>query len=121
MDIKRANEIALAMETACKEAKFFKTTDVNVCKITSTKPSKKFVKKQEKKLNKPPTKSVGNCRHCGKRHKDECTFKNATCYKCKVKGHIATICRNPSTNYVEEFNEMHINTVSVCAVMEHKE
>ena len=47
------------------------------------------------------------CKHCGKTNheQEDCYYKNASCYRCKQKGHIASVCspgkqakssRNPS-------------------------
>lgn len=44
------------------------------------------------------------CIHCGgKKHKSsDCLYKNATCYRCKQIGHIATICKlKTNVNFVQ--------------------
>jgi hypothetical protein len=39
--------------------------------------------------------SFGQCKHCGANHEASgCRFQNATCYKCRKKGHIKPICRS---------------------------
>ena len=39
--------------------------------------------------------SFGQCKHCGANHEAlGCRFQNATCYKCRKKGHIKPICRS---------------------------
>ena len=57
-----------------------------------------------------PTRFVGRqkCLSCGgSRHRNDCKFRDAECHFCKLKGHIAKVCkkriasRKPTTNSLE--------------------
>ena len=86
LTLKKAMEIALAHETALKNAKAIQgangnpqvvnqVTDVKSTTATATKPA---------------------CYRCGKsNHKaQDCYYKEAVCSHCKKKGHLAKACRN---------------------------
>lgn len=134
LDFKKTCEIALAMENASKEARSLKGREDTVLKISNSKmkfknktpnDGGKFNRdKNSKSTGKFQGKSINNnfknCKHCGKKHRDECNLKNATCYKCKRQGHIASVCKTLAANFVDDtLDEMYINTVSVCAAIEH--
>lgn len=104
LDFGKTCEIALAMETASKEAKSFSVREDSVLKISNSSKTtmhkipdqnKNFQSKQSNRKTEGKFRisyNTRNCKHCGKKHRDECSFKNATCYKCKRKGHIASVC-----------------------------
>ncbi|UYV80232.1 K02A2.6-like, partial [Cordylochernes scorpioides] len=47
----------------------------------------------------------GKCKHCGKQHKELCRFKEAICFKCNKKGHIASICWSSRRNLRQHQNQ----------------
>jgi len=72
---------------------------------------KKIVKKSDDVRNRKATWTKGKggtdkgpprdkCKHCGyKNHASaECDFRDASCYACGERGHIASICRRPAQN-----------------------
>ena len=110
LSLKRAVEIATAMEAACKDAAELPCTasdSSNVNRI-GKKPTL-FNRKQRNDVTpKQQQKGKGStmrCKHCRKSNhqSDKCRLKNASCYNCKEKGHIKTVCPNPrNVNVVEE-------------------
>ncbi|KAL5487308.1 hypothetical protein EMCRGX_G019895 [Ephydatia muelleri] len=74
----RAAEIAQSREAAQLNVQQLKETSVAV-KTVSSRVDKQFRR----------------CPHCGKNNhsSEKCSFKSATCYKCRKPGHIASVCR----------------------------
>ena len=69
-------------------------------------PGKSGNKKPPSKENSKPTPSCGWCGH--ERHsRQACPAKDATCNKCKEKGHFQTVCRSSAlpTKKVWELEE----------------
>ena len=107
-----AQRMAVGDEAARKDVallnKARQTDSVNALKATkSTTPQaqpKKFNNGAKKSADKSDNQS-NRCKHCGRKNheSEDCKFKNATCYKCNVQGHIATVCRTKKSG---------VNTVS---------
>ena len=83
LTFKKAMEIAQAMEAA----------DKNVQEIQGCAAQGQYVHALRKGCDKPQY--AKECRHCGKRNHAEkdCRLKEAECFKCKKKGHIAAVCK----------------------------
>ncbi|CAF1460993.1 unnamed protein product [Adineta ricciae] len=62
--------------------------------------------------NKPT--SSGDCLSCGSadHHRSDCTFKNALCFKCHKRGHIAKVCRSKVDNTSYNVNTIVSSTFS---------
>ncbi|UYV73038.1 K02A2.6-like [Cordylochernes scorpioides] len=97
----RVVEIALSMEAAEKNTRIFHVNEPadSVDKIRAE------VSEQKRK-----------CIHCGRLHKDLCRFREATCFRCGKRGHLATICRSrgehTSERQVSRFgNQRKINLI----------
>ena len=88
LDFKRAYELAVAMESAEKDA-----TDLQrAVSVHYVQPDKR---------------SSTLCTRCGGNHSSAtCRFKEATCFSCSKKGHLARVCRQRNnslrTNYVDK-------------------
>ncbi|UYV82864.1 K02A2.6-like, partial [Cordylochernes scorpioides] len=80
----RVIEIALSMEAAEKNIKIFHFNEPadSVDKIRA-EVGDRYDREQRRK-----------CKHCGRLHKDLCRFREAACFRCGKRGHIATICRS---------------------------
>ena len=80
LTLERATEIALGIESAEKTVRDFKSSETVA------------VKKVEVKV--PPPRKSEKCQHCGRSNhlSKDCRLKNAVCYRCKKRGHIAAIC-----------------------------
>ena len=78
----RATEMAQNREAAQLNVLQLKETSEVAVKTVSSRVDKQFK----------------GCPHCGKiNHSSEkCSFKRATCYKCRKPGHIASVCRQKS-------------------------
>ena len=97
----RAFEIAIAMETAARDAIELQNKPVNA----STVPVNK-VKAQPSRSHSDS--SPNYCFRCGKLHNPQtCRFKNAVCHKCKKTGHIQVVCRSKSdkSTYIPQKKE----------------
>ena len=82
LTLKRTWEIILAMESADKYAEDLQQ-DVNIKSVNA-------IKTQPQK-----THSTSLCYRCGGKHQATgCPFKEAECYACRKKGHIAKVCRS---------------------------
>ena len=83
----RAKEIAVGMETAEKNSHLL---------ADPTKVASAATVNQLSNGNGPATKSQETkCSRCGGKHMaSACKFKDATCYECNKKGHIARECRS---------------------------
>ena len=84
LTFKKAMEIAQAMEAA----------DKNVQEIQGSAERDQHVHALWKGYDKPQ--HAKECRHCGKRNhmEKDCRLKEAECFKCKKKGHIAAVCKD---------------------------
>ncbi|UYV82259.1 K02A2.6-like [Cordylochernes scorpioides] len=80
----RVVEIALSMEAAEKNTRIFHVNEPvdSVDKIRA-EVRNRYDREQKRK-----------CIHCGRLHKDLCRFREATCFRCGKRGHLATICRS---------------------------
>ena len=76
-----AIQIAQSVKSAEKNVQGLKTQDTVQCI----------------KVTQPPPSQDTKCSNCGKNNNHlsrDCRLKNATCFKCQKKGHIATIGRS---------------------------
>ncbi|UYV72016.1 K02A2.6-like, partial [Cordylochernes scorpioides] len=102
----RVVEIALSMEAAEKNTRIFHVNESadSVDKIRA-EVRNRYDREQKRK-----------CIHCGRLHKDLCRFREATCFRCGKRGHLATICRSrgehTSERQVSRFlNQRKINQI----------
>lgn len=104
LDFAKAMKIAVAMETAAKNAKDLKlpasagANGVTVQKIqkqTGPLLPRKGRKPQKHATMKSAT-PAGKCYRCGRSNHaaTDCHFKDATCNHCGKKGHIAPVCKS---------------------------
>ncbi|XP_069140968.1 uncharacterized protein [Argopecten irradians] len=95
---KNALDIAIAMETASRDAVELQREKSGnmVNKINKVNPKKKMKKKTQQSGLKNEKKSQKPCFRCnGKNHSaEECFYKDYSCNACKEKGHIQRACRN---------------------------
>ena len=92
----RALEIARAMESASQQIQKLHEPSAAVNRVRQQQQKKKPPPKgnstasNEKKGSKEEPDA---CHSCGGKHiRKNCKFRDATCYKCHGKGHIATVC-----------------------------
>ncbi|UYV69483.1 K02A2.6-like, partial [Cordylochernes scorpioides] len=87
-------EIALSMEAAEKNTKLFHLEQGEDC-VDKLRMERKVESNFQN----------GKCKHCGKQHKELCRFKEAICFKCNKKGHIASICWSSRINLRQHQNQ----------------
>ncbi|UYV67442.1 hypothetical protein LAZ67_5000618 [Cordylochernes scorpioides] len=87
-------EIALSMEAAEKNTKLFHLEQGEDC-VDKLRMERKVESNFQN----------GKCKHCGKLHKEPCRFKEAICFKCNKKGHIASICWSSRRNLRQHQNQ----------------
>ncbi|UYV63361.1 K02A2.6-like, partial [Cordylochernes scorpioides] len=87
-------EIALSMEAAEKNTKLFHLEQGEDC-VDKLRMERKVESNFQN----------GKCKHCGKQHKQLCRFKEAICFKCNKKGHIASICWSSRRNLRQHQNQ----------------
>ncbi|UYV83182.1 hypothetical protein LAZ67_23000087 [Cordylochernes scorpioides] len=87
-------EIALSMEAAEKNTKLFHLEQGEDC-VDKLRMERKVESNFQN----------GKCKHCGKQHKELCRFKEAICFKCNKKGHIASICWSSRRNLRQHQNQ----------------
>ncbi|UYV61958.1 hypothetical protein LAZ67_1007166, partial [Cordylochernes scorpioides] len=87
-------EIALSMEAAEKNIKLFHLEQGEDC-VDKLRMERKVESNFQN----------GKCKHCGKPHKEPCRFKEAICFKCNKKGHIASICWSSRRNLRQHQNQ----------------
>ncbi|UYV78594.1 hypothetical protein LAZ67_16002094, partial [Cordylochernes scorpioides] len=80
----RVVEIALSMEAAEKNTRIFHVNE----------PADSVDKIRGEVRNRYDREQKRKCIHCGRLHKDLCRFREATCFRCGKRGHLATICRS---------------------------
>ena len=87
LSLRKATEIAVAMETADKDCKTIEETKKQEAVNALYKPSK------QNRAVKPTT---DPCYRCGRKgHQPQnCRFREAQCHNCGKTGHIAVACRN---------------------------
>ena len=90
LDLEKALAIAIAMETAAKDASELR---------------KESVENEMHKMSINNTKGQ-NCYRCGKSSHDanECWFKDKTCRKCHKQGHIERVCKSDKKHSQKEKN-----------------
>ncbi|UYV76723.1 K02A2.6-like, partial [Cordylochernes scorpioides] len=87
-------EIALSMEAAEKNTKLFHLEQGEDC-VDKLRMERKVESNFQN----------GKCKHCGKLHRELCRFKEAICFKCNKKGHIASICWSSRRNLRQHQNQ----------------
>ena len=93
-----AEEIALAMELASKHVVDIQSTDATPSKVNQ-------VNSAARNKGKNPA-STTECYRCGEKHKAfTCRFKDAQCFKCGKRGHLAKSCRSKSAGKINEGTE----------------
>ncbi|UYV70634.1 K02A2.6-like, partial [Cordylochernes scorpioides] len=102
----RVVEIALSMEAAEKNTRIFHVNE----------PADSVDKIRSEFRNRYDRVQKRKCIHCGRLHKDLCRFREATCFRCGKRGHLATICRSrgehTSERQVSRFlNQRKINQI----------
>ncbi|UYV60338.1 K02A2.6-like [Cordylochernes scorpioides] len=102
----RVVEIALSMEAAEKNTRIFHVNE----------PADSVDKIRAEVRNRYDREQKRKCIHCGRLHKDLCRFREATCFRCGKRGHLATICRSreehTSERQVSRFlNQRKINQI----------
>ena len=77
----RAVQIAVGMETAAKDA-------------SELRPPPPVVNRMQAQAQ--PRRSGSRCYRCGKGNHtpEECRFKDQTCHRCHIRGHIRAVCRS---------------------------
>ena len=79
----KAFELALASESADKNAKDKNAKDLQATKSPQTS------------LNRMQTRQAKPCYRCGGNHKaTDCSHKSSDCHKCGKKGHLARVCKS---------------------------
>ncbi|UYV77476.1 K02A2.6-like [Cordylochernes scorpioides] len=102
----RVVEIALSMEAAEKNTRIFHVNE----------PADSVDKIRAEVRNRYDRVQKRKCIHCGRLHKYLCRFREATCFRCGKRGHLATICRSrgehTSERQVSRFlNQRKINQI----------
>ena len=100
LDLKKALELALRMETAAK----------NVRELQGT--SRAAEPQLRKDVCKVQREAINNCYRCGKNHKPaQCPFRTTRCHNCGKVGHIRKFADNlrdhPCTSHARETTQSH--------------
>ena len=95
---KKAQEIAIAHETAVRDA-----GTVAVTRPTGTSEvhsvSHQHRHQTHRSKSRPSTPTVQPCAGCGGSHRrTDCRFRQATCRTCQKVGHISTVCRSKGSS-----------------------
>ncbi|ETW98899.1 MAG: hypothetical protein ETSY2_42010 [Candidatus Entotheonella gemina] len=109
LTFEKALEMALAAETAEKDARRLTDDATEREQVKDTLPSETRVNKVDgPKLNKSPQSQSGtrrDCHRCGGKHQpSRCAFKEYECHFCKKKGHLAKVCRKKAATKTEQAN-----------------
>ncbi|KAK2558990.1 hypothetical protein P5673_018618 [Acropora cervicornis] len=98
LTLKKAEEIALAMELASKHVVDIQSTDATPSKVNQ-------VNSAAGNKGKNPASST-ECYCCGEKHEAfTCRFKDAQCFKCGKRGHLAKSCRSKSAGRINKGTE----------------
>ena len=102
-DFQACIDVAVAAEAAAKESLVLSDSTPASVNVMGKQP--KFNKdryKSKQASNDSKTGSNYACYSCGGNHfRETCQFRNATCSKCKRKGHISTACKRKSVNLMD--------------------
>ncbi|XP_044184326.1 LOW QUALITY PROTEIN: uncharacterized protein K02A2.6-like [Acropora millepora] len=98
LTLKKAEEIALAMELASKHVVDIQSTDATPSKVNQ-------VNSAARNKGRNPASNT-ECYRCGEKHEAfTCRFKDAQCFKCGKRGHLAKSCRNKSSGKINKGTE----------------
>ena len=98
LTLKKAEEIALAMELASKHVVDIQSTDATPSKVNQ-------VNSAARNKGRNPASNT-ECYRCGEKHEAfTCRFKDAQCFKCGKRGHLAKSCRNKSLGKINKGTE----------------
>jgi len=90
LTLKKAEEIALAMELASKHVVDIQSTETTPSKVHQ-------INSAGKNKGKNPA-SNSECYRCGEKHEaSTCRFKEVECFKCGKRGHLAKACRSTTS------------------------
>ena len=86
----QALDVALAEEAAARNVRDMTTVE--------GKAVNRMVSSRKMQKSRKPSNTTRRCDRCGltNHSRDECRYKNATCYKCKKVGHLQSECRSDS-------------------------
>ena len=104
LTLPKAIEISLAMEAATKDAEELRTKEaVGVNKLKRMPFNKQS-----------GNKTVLKCYRCnGLNHRaNDCRFKDATCFKCKKKGHVQKACKSAERRKPWQPNKKPVHTLN---------
>lgn len=97
LSLKKATDIALAMEMAEKDILDLHKSPLAAKTESNSDVNKLQVKPQSHRD--PNTSDNRECYRCGGRHdSDTCRFKDAKCFACVKAGHISRVCRTKRKN-----------------------
>ena len=98
LTLRKAVEIATAMETATKDAAELQSsaTETTVHAVQRRSQPRYKMKHTEKKTYATP------CTHCGRVNhaSNDCKLKDTVCHNCNIKEHIKSICRKKKVHIV---------------------
>ena len=95
-------EISRTFETTTEEAHVLQCDASNVESLagnvlSNTNTADTTIRQTANRMRTNP------CYRCGEAHQAaKCRFKQATCHKCKKKGHIAKVCRSSQVGLVPQ-------------------
>lgn len=90
LDFKKAMKIATSMEAAVQNAK-----DLSLKMANDAQQSQPVNRMDEKQRGNQQDPRVNDCGRCGGKHdSQQCKFRDAECFVCRKKGHIARKCRS---------------------------
>lgn len=98
LTFKKAYDMAIAQETAVRNAKDLKSTSTEVHKLSQGRPNHRkhgSNKNPEPKNAAGPSSETPTCYRCGGKHwSRDCRFKDSECNFCHKKGHLINVCRS---------------------------
>ena len=108
LTLAKAQEIAVAMETAARDAnELQKSASLPVNKIGSARETREQFQKTRGNSGQKTKSKQGQCFRCNKKghDADSCFLKNAKCHRCGEIGHVKRACNAKNVNALDSEND----------------
>ncbi|XP_058858757.1 uncharacterized protein K02A2.6-like [Acipenser ruthenus] len=103
LDFRKALDIAQGMEIAAKNTSDLQATTSGILLLSTGTVNEISYDKSRRQTSYSENQHKLPCYRCGGKHSpDVCNFKDAECYSCKKRGHVARVCRSKKKDTLKQ-------------------